>query len=91
MQKVITALKINNGNNAVGEVKLHQTNSDYNRNKNLLEDQAIIQKDLDDTTHNFDSAEKLLENNKIKLAAAKSKIPDLKSVIKKWRAFESKN
>ena len=83
MQKVITALKINNGNIAVGEVKLHQTNSDYNRNKNLLEDQAIIQKHLDATTHNFDSAEKLLENNKIKLVAAKSKIPDLESVIKK--------
>ena len=87
LQNAITALEINKGNIAVGEVKLQQATSDYNRNKNLLADQAITQKQLDDSKFSFQSADKLLENNKNDFAASKSKIPVLESVIKKNEAL----
>jgi membrane fusion protein (multidrug efflux system) len=87
LQNAITALEINKGNIAIGEVKLKQASTDYNRNKNLLADQAITQKQLDDSKYNFESAEKSLENNKNDLAAAKSKIPVLESVINKSEAL----
>ena len=87
LQNAITSLEINKGNIAIGEVKLKQASTDYNRNKNLLADQAITQKQLDDSKFSFESAEKLLENNKNDLTAAKSKIPVLESVIKKNEAL----
>ncbi len=87
LQNAITSLQVNKGNMAVGEVKLQQATTEYNRNKNLFADQAITQKQLDDTKYNFESAQKLLENNKNELAAAKSKIPVLESVINKNEAL----
>ncbi len=87
LQNAITSLQVNKGNIAVGEVKLQQATTEYNRNKNLFADQAITQKQLDDTKYNFESAQKLLENNKNELAAAKSKIPVLESVINKNEAL----
>ncbi len=87
LQNAITSLQVNKGNIAVGEVKLQQATTEYNRNKNLFADQAITQKQLDDTKYNFESAQKLLENNKNDLAAAKSKIPVLESVINKNEAL----
>jgi len=87
LQNAITSLQVNKGTIAVGEVKLQQANTEYNRNKNLFADQAITQKQLDDTKYNFESAQKLLENNKNDLATAKSKIPVLESVINKNEAL----
>ena len=87
LQNAITSLQVNKGTIAVGEVKLQQATTEYNRNKNLFADQAITQKQLDDTKYNFESAQKLLENNKNDLAAAKSKIPVLESVINKNEAL----
>lgn len=87
LQNAITALEINKGNIAVGEVKLQQASADYNRNKNLFSDQAITQKQLDDSKFSLESAVKLLDNNKNDLATAKSKIPVLESVINKNEAL----
>ena len=87
LQNAITSLEINKGNIAVGEVKLQQATADFKRNKNLLADQAITQKQMEDSKYIFESAEKLLENNKNDFAAAKSKIPVLESVIKKNEAL----
>ena len=87
LQNAITSLEINKGNIAVGEVKFQQSSTEYNRNKNLFNDQAITQKQLDDSKFNFESAQKLLDNNKNDLAAANSKIPVLESVLSKNEAL----
>ena len=87
LQNAITSLQVNKGNIAVGEVKLQQATTEYNRNKNLFADQAITQKQLDDSKFNYESAQKLFENNKNELSAAQSRIPVLDAVIKKNAAL----
>ncbi len=87
LQNAITSLQVNKGTIAVGEVKLQQATTEYNRNKNLFADQAITQKQLDDSKFNYESAQKLFENNKNELSAAQSRIPVLDAVIKKNAAL----
>jgi len=87
LQNAITSLQVNKGTIAVGEVKLQQTTTEYNRNKNLFADQAITQKQLDESKFNYESAQKLFENNKNELSAAQSRIPVLDAVIKKNAAL----
>ena len=87
LQNAITSLQVNKGTIAVGEVKLQQATTEYNRNKNLFADQAITQKQLDESKFNYESAQKLFENNKNELSAAQSRIPVLDAVIKKNAAL----
>ena len=86
LKNAIVSLSVNKGNIAVSDVKLEQAKSDYNRNKNLLADQAITQKQLDDSKYNYLSAEKVLENNKNDLNTAQSRISVLESMVKKNEA-----
>ena len=86
LQSARVALSVNKGNIEVGKVKMQQALNEYNRNKNLSADQAITQKQLDDSKYNYETAEKLFNNNNNDLAAAESKIPVLIAAVEKSEA-----
>ncbi len=86
VQNALISLKVNKGNIEVSNVKLQQATNDYNRNKNLFADQAITQKQLDDSKYNNQTAQKTYENFQNDLTAAESKIPVLESMVKKNEA-----
>ena len=86
VQNALISLKVNKGNIEVSNVKLQQATNDYNRNKNLFADQAITQKQLDDSKYNNQTAQKTYENFQNDLTSAESKIPVLESMVKKNEA-----
>jgi len=86
VQNALISLKVNKGNIEVSNVKLQQATNDYNRNKNLFADQAITQKQLDDSKYNNQTAQKTYENFQNDLTSAESKIPVLESMVKKTEA-----
>jgi membrane fusion protein (multidrug efflux system) len=86
VQNALVSLKVNKGNIEVSNVKLQQAANDYNRNKNLFADQAITQKQLDDSKYNSQTAQKTYENFQNDLTSAESKIPVLESMVKKNEA-----
>jgi membrane fusion protein (multidrug efflux system) len=87
VQNAMVSLNVNKGNIEVANVKLKQAENDYNRNKNLLADQAITQKQLDDSKYSFETAQKVFNNAQNDLTAAQSKIPVLESLVKKSEAM----
>ncbi len=87
LQNAITSLSVNRGNIEVSNVKVQQALNDYVRNKHLLADNAITQKQFDDSKYNYESSQKLFQNNENELTTAQSKIPVLESMVKKNEAF----
>ena len=86
LQNAIVSLSVNKGNIEVSNVKLQQALTEYNRNKNLFAEQAITEKQLDDSKYNYQSAQKMLDNTKNDLSSAQSKIAVLESMVKKNEA-----
>lgn len=86
VQNAQTTLKVNEGNIEVSQVKLEQSLEEFNRNKNLFSEQAITQKQLDDSKYNYQSIQKVYQNYQNELLAAQSKIPVLTSIVKKNEA-----
>ena len=86
VQNATTALKVNSGYIEICNVKMQQASSEYERNKNLIADQAITQKQLDESKFNYQSALKTYENALNDLKAAQSKIPVLESMVKKYES-----
>ncbi len=86
LQNAIVSLSVNKGNIDVSNVKLQQAQTEYNRNKNLFAEQAITEKQLDDSKFNYQSAQKMLDNTKNDLSSAQSKIAVLESMVKKNEA-----
>lgn len=87
LQNAQIALQVNKGSIDIANVKLQQVLNEYNRNKNLFADQAITQKQLDDSKFNFQQIQKTFDNNKNELLAAQSKLPVLASVVNKFEAL----
>lgn len=87
VQNAMVALNVNKGNIEVANVKMKQAENDYNRNKNLFNDQAITQKQLDDSKYNFETAQKIYSNAQNDLKTAESKIPVMESLVKKSEAL----
>ncbi len=87
VQNALISLKVNKGNIDVANVKMQQAINEYNRNKNLFADQAITQKQLDDSKYGFETAQKVFSNAQNDLTAAQSKIPVLESLVKKSEAM----
>ena len=87
VQNAMISLKVNKGNIDVANVKMQQAQNEYTRNKNLFADQAITQKQLDDSKFNFETTQKLFSNTQNDLSAAESKIPVLESLVKKSEAM----
>jgi membrane fusion protein (multidrug efflux system) len=86
VQNAMVSLQVNKGNIEVNNVKMKQAENEYNRNKNLFADQAITQKQLDDSKYSFETAQKIYNNAQNDLTAAQSKIPVLESLVKKCEA-----
>jgi membrane fusion protein (multidrug efflux system) len=87
LQNAKSSLSINKGSIEIGNVKLQQSLNDFVRNKKLLADNAITQKQFDDSKYAYETSLKTLENYKNELSTAQSKIPVLEATVKKNEAM----
>ena len=62
---------------------MEKAQRDFNRDKNLAADNAITNKQLDDSKYNLETASKQMENSKNDLSSAQSRISVLESAVKK--------
>ena len=87
VENAVISLKVNRGNIDVSNVKMQQALYDYERNQRLIADQAITQKQLDDSKFAYQTAQKSFENINNDLTAAESKIPVLQAMVNKYEAM----
>ena len=80
------SLRVNKGNIDINQVKLEKAEKDYNRDKNLIADQAITQRQLDDSKFDYETTVKQLDNSRNDLSAAQSRISVLQAGITKAEA-----
>jgi membrane fusion protein (multidrug efflux system) len=66
---------------------MQQALNDYERNQHLIADQAITQKQLDDSKFAYQTAQKSFENINNDLKVAESKIPVLQAMVNKYEAM----
>jgi len=91
LNNAVVSLKVNRGSIELNNIRVEKAQKDYNRDKNLIADQAITQRQLDDSKFGVESASKQLDNSKSDLAAAESRIGVLQALVKKSEAaLESK-
>jgi membrane fusion protein (multidrug efflux system) len=81
------ALQVNKGAIDVANVKLQQALNEYNRNKNLFAEQAITQKQLDESKFTFQQIQKSYDNTVNELSSAQSKLPVLETVVNKYESL----
>src|SRR6476469_4443992 len=77
LSNAVTSLSVNRGNIDINDV---------NRNKSLLQDEAITRKQYEDSRYNLETTEKQLQNSRNDLTTAASRIDVLKSSIQKAEA-----
>lgn len=80
------SLKVNHGNIDLANIKMQKAQKDFNRDKNLFAEQAITQRQLDDSRYGFESSTQQVGNAKNELTAAESRISILSAGIKKAEA-----
>jgi membrane fusion protein (multidrug efflux system) len=68
-------------------VKLEKAQKDYDRDKNLIADQVITQRQLDDSKFNYETTVKQLDNSRNDLSAAQSRISMLEAGVTKAQAI----
>ena len=91
LNNAMVSLKVNRGNIELNNIRMDKAQKDYNRDKNLIAEQAITQRQLDDSKFGIESASKQLDNSKIDLTVAESRISVLQASVKKAEAaMESK-
>ena len=91
LNNAIVSLKVNRGSIELNNIRVEKAAKDYNRDKNLIAEQAITQRQLDDSKFGVESASKQLDNSRSDLAAAESRIGVLQALVKKSEAaLESK-
>ncbi len=83
LNNALVSLKVNRGNIDLSQVKMEKAQRDFNRDKNLAADNAITNKQLDDSKYNLETASKQMENSKNDLSSAQSRISVLESAVKK--------
>jgi membrane fusion protein (multidrug efflux system) len=81
------SLRVNRGNIDINQVRLEKAEKDYNRDKNLIADQAITQRQLDDSKFNYETNVKQLDNSRNDLSAAQSRISMLEAGVTKAQAI----
>jgi membrane fusion protein, multidrug efflux system len=92
LNNALVSLKVNRGNIELNSIRVDKAQKDYNRDKNLIAEQAITQRQLDDSKFGIESAFKQLENSKTDLTAAESRIGVLEASVRKALALlQSKN
>jgi len=91
LNNALVSLKVNRGNIELNNIRVEKAQKDYNRDKNLIAEQAITQRQLDDSKFGIQSASKQLDNSKTDLVVAESRIGVLQASVKKAEAvLESK-
>lgn len=80
------SLKVNRGNIDLANIRMEKAQKDFNRDKNLIADQAITQRQLDDSRYSYESSTQQVGNAKNELVAAESRISILSAGIKKAEA-----
>jgi membrane fusion protein (multidrug efflux system) len=80
------SLSVNRGNIDIAQVRVEKSQKDYNRDKNLLAESAITQRQMDDTKFNLETSTKQLQNSRNDLASAESRIGVLEAAVKKSEA-----
>src|SRR6476469_824960 len=86
LSNAVTSLSVNRGNIDINDVKRQKALNDVNRNKSLLQDEAITRKQYEDSRYNLETTEKQLQNSRNDLTTAASRIDVLKSSIQKAEA-----
>jgi len=82
----VVSLNVNKGNIDINNVRLQKAESDYNRNKNLFAEQAITQRQLEDSRFDYETAQKQVANSRNDLTTAESRIDVLKAGLAKAEA-----
>jgi len=91
LNNALVSLKVNRGNIELNNIRVEKAQKDYSRDKNLIAEQAITQRQLDDSKFGIESASKQLDNSKTDLVVAESRIGVLQASVKKAEAvLESK-
>lgn len=83
LENALVGLKVNKGNISLNDLRKQKATDDYFRDKNLFTAEAITRKQLDDSKYTLETANKVLENSKIDLLNAESRIGVLESAVKK--------
>ena len=83
LENTVSMLDVNKGIIQLQKVKLDQAQNEYDRNKKLFADEAITQKQLDDSKFAYLTAQQLYNNAQSDLKSAESKIPVMQTVINK--------
>jgi len=86
LNNAIISLKVNRGNIELASIRQQKAEKDFNRDKNLYNDQAITQRQLDDSKYNVESATQQVGNSRNELTAAESRISILQASVKKAEA-----
>ena len=79
-------LSYSKGNLEVMQLRLAKSSDDLKRDKNLIEGNAITQKQLDDSQSAFDIASKQLESGKIDVTVSETRLAVLRSLVNKAQA-----
>lgn len=74
LENALVGLKVNKGNISLNDLRKQKATDDYFRDKNLFTAEAITRKQLDDSKYTLETANKVLENSKIDLLNAESRI-----------------
>ncbi len=91
LNNAMVSLRVNRGNIELNNIRVAKAQKDFNRDNNLIAEQAITQRQLDDSKFGVESASKQLDNSRSDLAAAESRIGVLQASVKKAEAaLESK-
>ncbi len=80
------SLSVNRGNIDIAQVRVEKAQTDYNRDKNLLSESAITQRQMDDTKFNLETSTKQLANTRNDLASAESRISVLDAAVRRSEA-----
>jgi membrane fusion protein (multidrug efflux system) len=86
LNNALVSLKVNRGNIDLSQVRVEKAQRDFNRDKNMAAENAITQKQLDDSKFNLETSTKQLENSRNDLTSAQSRISVLESAVKKTEA-----
>ena len=86
LNNALVSLKVNQGNIDLSQVRVEKAQRDFNRDKNMAAENAITQKQLDDSKFNLETTGKQLDNSRNDLTSAQSRISVLESAVKKAEA-----
>jgi membrane fusion protein (multidrug efflux system) len=86
LNNTVVALNTSKGIIDLNQVRLQQAQEDYERNQNLFKDQAITQKQLNDSRYALEAAQQQVQNSHSDLGTSKSRVAVMEAGIQKAEA-----